>query len=186
MGNRAKGVGKIRGHSKFLVALCVAFAVGLLFWLKRDALWDSLAASTNQGQLALAELQPRASPNDYLVCPRTLCVSRDADATAPIYDIPVDTLRREAVKQWEGEANLSLVYRSGDGLQVRYIQRSRVLRFPDLVSVQFVPLTGRSSTLAVHSRSLIGYYDFGANRERVNRWIGRLAPLPRRSDQVGR
>jgi uncharacterized protein (DUF1499 family) len=64
--------------------------------------------------------------------------------------------------------------RDGVARQFEYVQRSRVLRFPDVITVQLIPLGPDRSTLAVYSRSRYGRSDFGVNRRRVEDWLTRL------------
>ena len=58
-----------------------------------------------------------------------------------------------------------------------YIQRSAVLRFPDIVTVEFVALAPEQSSVALYSRARYGRYDFGINRGRVLRWLSRLQQI---------
>jgi uncharacterized protein DUF1499 len=60
------------------------------------------------------------------------------------------------------------------GRRLTYIQRSTVLRFPDIVTVEFIDLGNDRSTLAIDSRARYGRSDFGVNRRRVSEWIGLL------------
>lgn len=57
--------------------------------------------------------------------------------------------------------------------QVQWVVRSRLANFPDLVNGQVVPLVGGSGVF-LYSRSLLGYYDFGANGRRIAAWRARL------------
>jgi uncharacterized protein (DUF1499 family) len=59
------------------------------------------------------------------------------------------------------------------------IQHSAALRFPDVVTVEFVALGADRSSLAVYSRARYGSYDFGVNRRRVLAWLKRLQQLAR-------
>jgi uncharacterized protein (DUF1499 family) len=52
-----------------------------------------------------------------------------------------------------------------------YIQHSPVFRFPDIITVEFVPLGPDHSSLALYSRSRYGEYDFAKNRKRVEKWL---------------
>ncbi len=58
--------------------------------------------------------------------------------------------------------------------QLEFEQRSFLFRFPDLVSVRFLPLGESQSTLVIYSRSLLGYSDLGVNRSRVRNWLDAL------------
>ena len=55
-----------------------------------------------------------------------------------------------------------------------YVQRSRILRFPDVISVRAIDLGGGRASLAIYSRSLIGSDDWGVNAARVSRWLAAL------------
>jgi len=65
-------------------------------------------------------------------------------------------------------------------LWITYVQRSRLIGFPDYVTVKAVPQeTGMGDAgagLIVYSRSRYGYGDFGVNRRRVTAWLEALDP----------
>jgi uncharacterized protein (DUF1499 family) len=58
---------------------------------------------------------------------------------------------------------------------ITYVQRSRIIGFPDYITVKAVPMeTGlpeAGAGLIVYSRSRYGYGDFGVNRARVEAWL---------------
>jgi len=59
-------------------------------------------------------------------------------------------------------------------LFMTYVQRTETLKFPDYISIKFIPLDDGTTTLAVYSRSRYGYADLGANQARVERWVKTL------------
>jgi uncharacterized protein (DUF1499 family) len=59
-------------------------------------------------------------------------------------------------------------------MQIDYVQRTRLLRFPDLITVRFVPVDDTHSTVAIYSRSVWGKGDMGVNRARVEEWLARV------------
>lgn len=61
-----------------------------------------------------------------------------------------------------------------DNVQLEYVQRSWLFRFPDYISVQLIEMGKERSSLALLSRSKYGHYDFGVNRKRVKRLLERL------------
>lgn len=64
-----------------------------------------------------------------------------------------------------------------DGLHATYVQRSRLMGYPDYVSVRALEAS-EGATLAVWSRARFGQSDLGVNRARLDRWLAAI-PLPR-------
>lgn len=60
------------------------------------------------------------------------------------------------------------------GYKQRYIQRSALWHFPDIIDVNFVPIDSGHTQIKIFSRSVYGYYDFGVNCRRVKRWLNEL------------
>ncbi len=105
-------------------------------------------------------------PNDYLL-------ADGGDRPAIVSDVPpADLLSRiDAVAMAEAGVT-RLAGSPGEGL-ITYVQRSRVIGFPDVISVSARP-DGKGSRLSIWSRSRYGQYDFGVNRARVERWLAAL------------
>jgi uncharacterized protein (DUF1499 family) len=53
-------------------------------------------------------------------------------------------------------------------------QRTPVWRFADDITIEALPLGERRATLLLYSRSRCGKGDFGVNRRRARRWVGRI------------
>ena len=56
--------------------------------------------------------------------------------------------------------------------------RTPIVRWPDWVTVRFIPLGEDQSTLAIYSRSVYGRKDFGTNERRITDWLARLSARP--------
>jgi len=152
--------------------LLVVFAlVGLRLYLSRDG-EDRL----NRGEETdFAHLQFAHRENVYLLCPAEPAIcNQPADAISPIFAGGVDHLRTTLMSALATEPRLRLVSEDAVRHRLVFIQRSLVLRFPDIVTVELIALTGARSTLAILSRSRYGRKDFGVNAARVTRWIGKL------------
>ena len=57
---------------------------------------------------------------------------------------------------------------------MRFLQLTRLMRFPDTIDAEVLPAGDNQSTLAIYSRSLVGRKDFGVNRARLERWYSAL------------
>ena len=116
-------------------------------------------------------LDTSGARNSYLVCPDGRCARPHGNS--PVFDVPVDRLCTAWDEAIAGEARVSL--RGESGPQREYVQRTPLFRFPDLITVRFVPVSESRSSVIVYSRSVYGISDLGTNRKRVNRWLGKLS-----------
>ena len=126
------------------------------------------------GAVDFSTLELAASPNQYLVCPQGECRGQ-AHRASPVFAVPVAELKaawdRVVARQPRIERIGSDAERGEDVL----VQRSKFMRFPDTVTVAFVPLGADRSTLYVYSRSKYGYSDLGVNARRIDGWLGELS-----------
>jgi uncharacterized protein (DUF1499 family) len=113
-------------------------------------------------------------PNQRLVAPRDYCAFATPHAVAPTYDVRAEVLAKAFDAVAMAQPRTVRKDRSGDRRRAEYEQRT-LLGFPDAVTVEFIALDGRRSTLALYSRSLYGLGDWGVNRRRVDRWLAALA-----------
>ena len=80
----------------------------------------------------------------------------------------------EAAAAISAQANAEgAVVLAGDWPHVTYLARTRVMAYPDFVSIRLTAVEGGTQVVAF-SRSRFGYGDGGANRARLRRWIERL------------
>jgi len=96
---------------------------------------------------------------------------------SPIFAIPVERLADDWEKVIAGAAGVVPVAAESAQHRLVFIQHTPMLRFPDIVTVEFVALAPDRSSLAIYSRSRYGRGDFGTNRRRVERWLARLAKI---------
>ena len=118
-----------------------------------------------------AALKLTGKPNQYLVCPPGLCAAR-AHGESPVFDVSLEALRSHWDAVIAEQPRVARLAEAGD--QVDYVQRTAMVRFPDLITVRFIALTPAQSTLAIYSRSIYGSSDFGVNRERIEAWLAAL------------
>ena len=120
-------------------------------------------------------LTRHTTPNDALVCPAAHCPNAKPDAEPKVHAItPADLLARlKAVALAEPDIVEQSCEPNCDRT-ARFIQYTRLMRYPDTIDVQVLPAGDNQSTLAIYSRSLVGQNDFGVNRARVERWLASL------------
>jgi uncharacterized protein (DUF1499 family) len=137
------------------------------------ALYEMVLGPPDLGPADFETLRRPATPNSALACPAGFCPHAQVDFDPGAYPVPDEELRRRFARVALGEPRTVPVYRSdgpGRPMQDRYVQRSRLMGFPDTIDVRFIALSGETSTLAVFSRSQIGRSDFGVNLARIRRW----------------
>jgi Protein of unknown function (DUF1499) len=166
------------GHRIRATLLAIGLAIllsglGLRIYMGSGA-EDRLAA---QEAVSVTELRSPLPRNGFLACPPDYC-SVPAAVVSPEFAMPWDRLRDYWIEMISNEKR---VVRAAEFAPRRYvyIQHTPVFRFPDIITVEFVPLGPNRSSLAIYSRSRYGQYDFAKNRKRVERWLLTLQRLAR-------
>jgi uncharacterized protein (DUF1499 family) len=127
------------------------------------------------GPVDFATLRRRASPNDALVCPSGHCPLAKPDREPKIYDMTAAELSTRLMRIALAEPDTGMLHCDPPcEARVRFVQYSRLMRFPDTIDVEIVPVGDDKSTLAIYSRSLVGHGDLGVNRARIERWLAAL------------
>ena len=127
------------------------------------------AASEDEQELALDPFTVTRSEtsNDYLVCPPERCAGL-ADRHAPVIATDVNLLKNAFVRALGQEPRMTITRDSDDWLEAE--QSSAFFGFVDDIAVRIVA-DQAGATFAIYSRSRVGRYDFGVNKERVERII---------------
>jgi uncharacterized protein (DUF1499 family) len=157
-----------------LLWLVLAVAVAALaarLYFGRDA-EDQLRAGE---KVDFAHLDLPSRGNAYLVCPADpLICNLKADEASPAFTVDPARLRERWREMVLAEPRVHLVSTEKDGQRVVVIQHSFFFRFPDIITVEFLPTGNGGSTLAMLSRSRYGEIDFGVNATRAGSWIAKL------------
>lgn len=124
--------------------------------------------------LDFKHLKLRGSPNEYLVAPDDLCIDAVPHRPADIYDVPSSELRDAVMHVISHQSRVELAGMNEEKKAFEFVHYSPVLNFKDFISVRVLPHGHSESTIAIYSRSKTGYYDFGVNRDRVERWLEEL------------
>lgn len=167
-----------------LVVLLVVATVSLLgaarIWHEpgQGVYWriaELLKQPQDSGPVDFVQLQRRASPSDALICSERLCQKAKPELVSPIFPVSADDLRKKVTLVVLSEPNsVELTCASGCNRSGRFVEYSTLFQFPDTIDVQVSEAGATSSTLAIYSRSVVGYGDQGVNLERAKRWLAAL------------
>lgn len=157
-----------------VVATLALLCAGIFVFPGRERIWRWIAGDPDLGDVSLATLKRRRTKNDALICRPEQCPApRDEDA--PVYAVPPEQLRALLARVIADEPLTERVAHDDEKLIDRYIQRSRLWRFPDTINLRFHALPDGGSTLTLYSRSQLGRRDMGANLARLRRWLDKLS-----------
>lgn len=104
--------------------------------------------------------------NDFRVAPE------GGDRASPVYDMSPDALMARFHQVAMGAPRTTLLADSGG--YATYVTRSKVVGYPDYMSVRAAPAEGGGAQLHIWSRARFGLRDFGVNEARVSAWLDRL------------
>jgi uncharacterized protein (DUF1499 family) len=126
----------------------------------------------------LTELRSPLPKSSFLACPPHYCAAVEAVAS-PIFEVSWHRLQQYWLEVISGQQRVVSVTADERTRRFVYIERSALFRFPDIITVEFVPLGPDRSSVAILSRSRYGDYDFAKNRKRVERLLGLLQRVSR-------
>jgi uncharacterized protein (DUF1499 family) len=125
--------------------------------------------------IAIRDLRDPIPGNAFLVCPPNYC--RATAAPSPVFGMTPAQLA-EAMRHLIAEQpSVFLVDAGPEARRFTLIQHTPLLRFPDIVTVEYVVLGPDRSSLAIYSRARYGRGDLGTNQRRVLAWLNRLQQL---------
>jgi uncharacterized protein (DUF1499 family) len=156
-----------------LSAVAVAL-LGLRLYLGR-------AAEKSLAPDEMVDFASRASvgrANVFAMCPADFCTPQ-AELTSPVFAMGWQRLHDYWRAVIATQPRVQQLAWDPERRRATYIQRSAVFGFPDIVTVEFVPLGETSASLAIDSRSRYGKSDLGVNRARIVAWMEHLRSLAR-------
>ena len=153
------------GWLRKLNASIIIFGTGIM--LNTSVLIPSQVKTIN-----FKDIKRRNSPNEYLVCPKYFCRRAIPDELSETYDVSSGELFTWFISLIESMPRTTVLSKINRHLVVEF--RSKIFQFTDLVDVLIIPVESGRSTLAIYSRSKLGYYDFNVNQKRVKVLLRRL------------
>ncbi len=135
----------------------------------------NLLKNVQRPELDFSSLEKPRKPNTYLMSPPDYC-QYPPKTISPIFEISVVDLAAsfEMIALAEPRTEKLSSREIRNDLQVDYVQYSKLIGYPDTITVRFIDLGEGRSTLAVFSRAHYGYRDFGVNEARGKDWMRKL------------
>ena len=120
----------------------------------------------------ISQIQRPSSPNTALAAPPEF--SPKPDIVTPTYHVPAAQLYADVLAVAAAQPRTFVAADYKPQFQAHFVARSAWLNFPDLIVAQVTAAGPDASTLALYSRSVYGYGDFGVNRARLITWLAAL------------
>lgn len=136
-------------------------------------IFSILGCNDPEVQVDFSNLPLIETNNYYLVCPPNYC-SIEPHEISPVYPIKLDLVVRHWKKVIAQEPRVTVVAEDNENNKFTYVQVSKLMRFPDTINIEFIPLEHNHTTIAVYSQSKYGYSDLGVNQLRVESWLKKL------------
>lgn len=156
-----------------LAGLVIVVALVLVV-VGREQMLEIVFGPIDQSAVDFATIDTTGRENTYLVCPPGLC-GQEPDRASPEFAVPATELRNRWFSMIGNEPRTDWIASDEEIQQYDFLQRTPLMRFPDTITVRFLPLEDGRSTLAIFSRSHYGRKDFDVNRDRIDGWLAALA-----------
>jgi uncharacterized protein (DUF1499 family) len=157
---------------KALLALVVLMAL-LIAVLGREKSLEVVFGAVEVQPVDFPTLVLSPNPNQFLVCPPGYC-GANPHLLSPTFAASVDALRQRWMTMIAAQPRIEAGAADVAARQYDFIQRTDLMRYPDSITVRFIPLTADSAALAIYSRSHYGRKDFGVNEARIRAWLSLL------------
>ena len=117
-------------------------------------------------------LELTKKPNQFLVAPEGYCEKAKPHLASKVYEVSVEDLHAAFRAMVARQPRTTLLDDRSDG--GRWVQKSKLIGFPDFIDVQLLSMAQKQSTLLIYSRSKYGHKDFDVNKNRITLWLGEL------------
>ncbi|MEH6631404.1 MAG: DUF1499 domain-containing protein [Halopseudomonas aestusnigri] len=155
--------------AKLIVVLLVGIALYIAV-VGRERILEVVFGPMIVKSIDFPNLALGPNPNQFLVCPKGYCTSTP-HLISPSFALSAQDLKKSWMAMVEVQPRIEKASVDDAALQYDFIQRTEWVRYPDSITVRFIPLGEASSTLAIYSRSHYGKSDFGVNEARITSWL---------------
>jgi len=130
--------------------------------------------------ISFKTLKRPLKPNTYLLAPPNLCLAAEPDAAPPFFSNSPRGLFSQLSEIIAAERSWGDVIADTEALRLKFVARTALMRFKDDIDIMIIAPDAQANsgesgtTLAIYSRSRVGYSDLGANKKRVDQIIAKL------------
>lgn len=121
-------------------------------------------------------LEPK--PNSCLLAPPGHCLDASPHLSAPVLQYQAAELYSKLKHIINSNKRWKHVETDDDSMRIKFVAVTKIMKFKDDVDIQVIENSANESSLAVYSRSRVGYSDMGANRKRVETIVSGLGAKP--------
>lgn len=161
---------------KFVTYLVfILLVIVFLFAYGWQNIWKISFGAADMGDIEFTTFTPSRKPNHALICPQNYCKNAKRSKLAPIFKFNVATLKQKLFAIADASKNIKIVASDDENNTYRFVEYSKLMRFPDTIRVKLITTDDGGSTLAIYSQSQIGHGDLGVNAKRINNWLQQLS-----------
>ena len=144
----------VLGYLSIGVLIVVSVAVVLLFTPFGERPLTALFTVGDVESTKFAVVKLTNNPNQFLMCPPGFC-DANPHAESPVFGVSVEQLRERWRDVVSVRPRTELLAEDEKRQQFDYVQRSARMRFPDIITVRFIPVTSHRSTLSSYDSGTI-------------------------------
>ena len=96
------------------------------------------------------------------------------DLNSLIFDLDALDLAEKVDRIALSQPKVTVLEGSAKSGNVTYVQRTKLMAYPDYISIKISPEIAGKSRLTIYSRSRFGYFDYGVNKARVKAWTAAI------------
>jgi uncharacterized protein (DUF1499 family) len=94
--------------------------------------------------------------------------------TSPVFDMTAPELTKMFDDFVLTQPRVKLVAGTLQDQMITYVQRTKIIGYPDYITIKVIPVGAEQSKLEILSRSRFGYSDLGVNKRRIDDWLLQL------------
>lgn len=121
--------------------------------------------------ISFKSLKRPPKPNTCLVAPDNHCLAAEPDFAPPQLNMTGRGLFSKLSEVIAAERSFGQLESDAEKLRLKFVATTGFMRFKDDVDIEVIPLEDGKATVAIYSRSRVGYSDLGANQKRVRKLI---------------